>query len=231
MSLGFQWDKVALRYRYSDTGKFVSKEAVRNLTQKAISQVGKDVETIGNLLLDKKISIQTWYDGTKEGIKLAHTWSYMLGAGGQKNLTQSDYGKIGAEVKRQDRYLRGFAEDLRQGKISEAEFWRRLNLYIDAPSNTYEIGRAAEHTKAGHLWEKRLRTKSDSCSSCIFYELLGWRPINTLPHPGQQCQCYSNCGCYKEFSKSLTIPADSFGIQGWGWLNQNKLLNHNSIKM
>jgi hypothetical protein len=222
VALNFQWDKSSLRYRYKDTGKFVSKQAVENLTEQAISQVGTDISTIGQLLVDKKITIQTWYDQTREAIKLAHTWSYMLGGGGQANLDQSDYGRIGAEVKRQDGFLRQFAEDLRNNTVSEAQFNNRLNLYVNAADNTYEIARNASHSKAGYLWERRKRTKSDSCPSCIFYENLGWRTINSLPNPGQKCECHSNCGCYKEFSKNLTIPADS---AHWGNLINSKLFN------
>lgn len=143
-----------------------------------------------------------------------------MGVGGQGNLTPREYGILGAELKRQYQYLRGFSKELTTNGMSEAQFRSRLQMYVQNARNAYERGRLESHSKSGHKWERRRRTKSDSCEECISYQARGWQPINTLPNPGMQCRCRARCGCYKQFSKDIAKPAD---MLRWGWLDKQPL--------
>ncbi|MBD2005629.1 MULTISPECIES: hypothetical protein [Cyanophyceae] len=222
MALEFLFDAKTQRYRYKDSGKFVGDTAVRNLTQKAIGQIGADLGTIGDLLVQGKISVATWEKQTALALKNLHTWNYMLGVGGQKNMTASDYGILGNQLKTQYEYLRGFANDLRTTGMTQAQFQARLQLYANAGHGTYERARLKAHTNAKFNWERRIRTKANSCPPCIGYEARGWQPIGTLPNPMQDCDCRSRCGCYKRFSKSKTKPQDSLLSRNYGWVGSLK---------
>lgn len=218
--LEYVFDRAIQRYRYADSGKFVGIKAVENLTVKAIVQVEGDITTITNLLIEGKITVGTWEDGTRAALKNLHTWNYLLGSGGEAMLTQSDYGSLGQKIKQEYKHLRGLAKELIEGTVTEAQLRARMAQYAASGGTTHELGRAKSHQKAGYFWEKRIRTKLNSCESCYSYAEMLWQPIGTLPEAGQKCECRSNCGCYKVFSRNLTKPGDSILDRGFGWLGK-----------
>ncbi len=222
MSIEYEFDKNLQQYRYKDSGKFLSKEAMKALTNKAINQVEKDLSAITELLIDRQISVDTWKEQTRDGLRKLHTWQYYLGLGGEKQFTPSDRGTLNNKLKKEWGYLHNFANQINEGKLSEAQIRHRLNLYINNTDNTQDLAIYKGHSRNGYKWERRIRTKTESCNECLFYERLGWRTIGNLPTPGAECSCKANCGCYKEFSKSDYIPQDANSnllLKQWGWLN------------
>jgi hypothetical protein len=218
VALEFLFDRAAQRYRYKDSGKFVGKKAIESLTIKAIFQVEGDISTITDLLVEGKIGVAQWEDATKSALKNLHTWNYILGAGGEKMMTQADYGALGQKLKEEYKYLRGLSQELLEGNLTEAQLRARMAQYTASGGTTHELGRARAHKKAGYNWEKRLRTKVNSCDSCFDYAGMGWQQIGTLPEAGQKCECKSNCGCYKVFSRANTQPKDSLLHSRFGWV-------------
>lgn len=198
----FYYDKEVQRYRWADTKRFLSAEAVENLTVLKIDQIKQDLGTIGQLLIDRKINLQTWEKQTASTIKDLHLQFYLLGIGGLKQITQRDYGIVGQEMLNQYAYLRGFSEDLISAGMSIAQFENRVSLYADAARGTYQRARQEAHLRAGYLFERRIRTKIESCPECVSYALSGWQAIGSLPLPTKQCSCKMKCGCFKEFSVS-----------------------------
>ena len=65
----FFYDPKSQRYRYADTRKFVSQAAVESLTQKAIAQTQRDLKTVGQLLIDRKINVAIWEETTAKTLK------------------------------------------------------------------------------------------------------------------------------------------------------------------
>jgi hypothetical protein len=219
LTLEFEFDRTTQRYRYKDSGKFLSKEAMQSLTKKAVGQVEKDLTVINQLLIDRKITVAAWEEQTRNGLRRLHTYQYFLGIGGEGNFTPSDRGVLNNKLKQEWGYLRKFAEKINNGEFSEAQFLNNANLYVSNTNTTYQLAAYKSHSRAGYRWERRIRTKTESCTECLYYELLGWRTIGNLPHPGQDCSCRANCGCYKEFSKADFMPADAgFLANKWGWL-------------
>lgn len=206
----FIWDKRVQRYRYvrgSGRGQFVSRAAMESLTRSHIAQIERDILTIGNLFADGKISLATWEEQTAIALKTGHIQSYLLGIGGKSQMTQSDYGILGAKLRSEYEYLRGFSRDIVEEGMSREMFLSRLRLYTSAIRGSQEKGKSQGHVRNGFQWERRRRTKTESCSECVIYAALGWQRINTLPQPTEACTCKSNCGCYKEFA--IAKPRDS----------------------
>ena len=229
MATEFFWDSKSQRYRDSQSGKFLSEQQVRSLTMKAISQVKADMYTIADLLIDGKISVATWESGTQETIKRLHTWNYLLGIGGEKQMNQQEYQTLSNLISKQYEWLRGFAETLTNKGMSEAQFLARLDMYAAAGGGSFQRAREEGHQRAGFAWERRRRTKSNSCYPCINYASAGWQPIGTLPAPMQACDCHSNCGCYKQFSDSTERPQDMI-LNQFGWLKSDGLNRNFKIK-
>jgi hypothetical protein len=219
LTLEFEFDRTTQRYRYKDSGKFLSKTAMESLTKKAVAQGETDLDIINQLLIDRKIGLGAWEEQTRNGLRKLHTYQYFLGIGGEGNFIPSDRGVLNNKLKQEWGYLRNFAEQLNNGELSESQFLYRANLYVNSTDNTYKLAAYKSHSRAGYRWERRIRTKTESCTECLYYELLGWRTIGNLPQPGQDCSCRANCGCYKEFSKSDLMPSDAgFLTKRGGWL-------------
>lgn len=211
----FYFDKNLQRYKYKDSGQFVSEVAVRSLTEKLIGLLEGDLATVGNLLANNKISVATWEQTTAETLKRLHIQQYMLGKGGLKNMAQRDYGIIGKKLGGEYEYLRGFSKDLISKGMTEAQFKYRLELYAQTAWGSYERGRLEGHREAGYAWERRIQNSRESCADCIGYAALLWQPIGTLPTPTQQSACKANCRCFKIFARQK--PGDSL-LSRNGWL-------------
>lgn len=218
MTIDFTWDNKSQRYRYKDSGKFVSAEAVRNLSEKYIDQLKTDIGTIADKLALGKINVATWEETTARALKELHINQYLLGRGGLKQVSQRDLCLIGAELKKEYQYLRGFSQDILAGTMTKEQFKARVELYVDSAYGTYELGRAESHREAGYNWERRIPNAAVSCDSCVVYAARGWEPLGTLPNVGDECECRSNCRCYKEYSNDHKRPTDSIISSQWGWV-------------
>ena len=221
--MDFTFDPKTQRYRFvrgAGRGQFASDRQVRELTKTAIAQTKGDIKTIGKLLIDGKISVSTWESETARALKVLHIQMATLGKGGLKRMNQSDYGAVGRELKFQYEKLRGFSEEIIRNGMSVAQFEARLDQYSNAARTSYEQARMRSHKQDGFNWEKRIRTKRESCAPCLSFASLGWQPIGTLPAPTKQCDCMSSCGCYKVYSRE--IPNDSFQLSKsrYGWISQ-----------
>lgn len=215
----FKFDRRTQRYRYltgERAGQFVAESRVQELTQSAIALIQKDIGTIGDLLIQGKINTATWESETALALKKLHAWNYLLGKGGEKRMTQRDRALLASLTRTQYGYLRQFSLDIIQKGMSQEQFKARLNLYSEAAAGTYEKARFESHINEGFTWERRFRTKIESCDDCLYWASIGWQPIGSLPNRGERCQCKARCGCYKSYSKER--PKDSLTRQRWGWL-------------
>ena len=93
-------------------------------------------------LFDGKINQQQWTLNAREQIKHTFLAQYMLGRGGRGSMTQADWGRCGAMLKKQYQFLQNFEQDLIDGKLSEAQAKVRLGMYFKASTQAYEQGKA-----------------------------------------------------------------------------------------
>lgn len=131
-------------------------------------------------------------------LKFAYLQNAALGAGGWANLTFSDYGKIGAWLRSEYGYLRGFLDEVLNGELSEAQILARIDMYLGAARATvYEIEGRHLVAQDGYVWlERRILRESDrTCEDCVIFAGMGWQRIGVLPPPGRDSQCRGNCKC------------------------------------
>lgn len=203
----FYYDPKAGRYRYAKgtvgAGQFVPPAAVTALTQKQIQSVQADMGTLGQMLVDGKISLATWQTETANALKIIHSQQYLLGVGGKANMTSADYLAIGRELKDQYSWLRMFAQEVTQGVMSAAQFKARLQLYAAAASVSFARGQQASALREGKRYMQRFLRPAEHCPDCPGYAARGRVPIGELPLPTQDCQCRANCKCYVEYYDEL----------------------------
>jgi hypothetical protein len=57
MSIEFEFDPKTQRYRYKDSGKFLGREAMKALTQKAINRTEDQLSKVADSLVDRTITL------------------------------------------------------------------------------------------------------------------------------------------------------------------------------
>lgn len=203
----FEYDRRSLRYRWKTgkrKGQFVSQAKVEALVQKHVAKVKDEAIAIGQRLIDGKITVPEWETEVAKRLKSAHVAEYALGKPGE--LSSSDYGRIGAQLRMQYQRLRMFSDQIVSGNLSKQQIVYRTQLYFGKIRESYWGGRRAINRENGAMWEKRLLAIADHCASCPVYSGMGWQPIGTLPLPTNLCECRSNCKCSMIYSTSITRP-------------------------
>lgn len=202
----FYWDKKTGRYRYADTQRFLGRDAVTVLTQKRIDQVKQDINTIGDLLVSRKISLAAWQEATARSLKELHVQSFILNRGGKGQVTQSDYLAMGRELKRQYGFLRQFATDINRGyslndkglptPMTIGRFRARLGLYAESGKAAASLGEfEAQRDRGAIAMKRRLGSVDRHCPSCVSYAAADIQPTGGLPLPTQECECGNYCQC------------------------------------
>lgn len=204
------WDKRSGRYRDLTTGRYLSKANLEKLQQRQLALLQQDIQSIGNLLLDGKISLKTWQEATAQTLKTAHLLQATLGKGGYEQLTQNDIQQVQRRLRSQFGYLKQFAIDLQRGHsisstgqqvaMTEARFKSRLALYSKATRTSFEQSKQNNATNQRQYYMQRYIQSVHPCLSCPRYAAMGRVPVGALPLPGDACECGANCKCIVVYS-------------------------------
>jgi hypothetical protein len=205
----FTWNKKSQRYHYANgyrKGQFVRESDVARLTEQAIKDHLAMGEKVTDALLSGRINVARWERQTAELLRSLAVYQYALGVGGAKQMDWRDYSLISGQLNLEHQYLRRFSQDILRGDLSEAQILARVKMYYNKTNHFRERGRLEGHKRNGYLWERRVISAVHNCDDCIRYNGMGWAQIGTLPNPGENCQCKSNCKCVKYYSNALMMP-------------------------
>lgn len=173
----YYWDKTAQRYR-DDSGKFVSAEQVRQWVRLSIESNRDFAGTIAEQVSTGGVNTTEARALIREELKREYIRQATAGRGGRSEMTQSDWGRVGAMLKNQYQYLDGFMSDIDNMNLTEGQIRARLNMYFESSSQAYETFNAIAH---------------------------GIDPT-LLPHyPGDGSTiCMTNCKCYWDLKPRYT---------------------------
>lgn len=167
------WDDKAKRYRETKTGRWIGIEKMQEMRleylkkQKSIVQ-----EKLRSYLNNPSPSnMQKLNKDLREIIKQTNIDMYALGAGGRNGMSQRDWGRIGAMVKEQYKYLNNLVDQIAKGKITPAQANARLKMYINSSNEA--------------LWKGYTNEMP---------------PLPAYPGDGST-QCLTNCQCTWEIVK------------------------------
>lgn len=200
----------AAKQFFSDTktGNFLYKGLKRFLPKKIINAIeafqskatGLKIKQSSNQLVQGKIGLVRWQFDMRQTIKKAHLRQAIFAKGGINQMTPEDYLAIARNLKQEYRYLRLFAKDIRDGKVSEAQFMARSQLYAQKARSSGEIMKQRIARQSGYQYMQRFLQSDRSCPDCVSYAGKGKVLIGELPLPTEQCQCRANCKCRVEYS-------------------------------
>lgn len=171
-----KWEYFPEEYLYRKNGRVFSEDSIlRNLslyTQEKTSSV----QFLALRLRDGDINLQQWTNQMRSTIKRTHIINYIIARGGNRRMTQQDWGRLGGVIYNQYRYLDRFATDISGGNLTLGQIQARSALYINAARQSYERGRTQ-----------------------------GARGISLPAYPGDgTSECFSNCRCRWQIEETDT---------------------------
>jgi hypothetical protein len=207
--IAFDKDNEQYRYKHNNR-KLPDAELMRMLKRDAKKQAD-NVEFFTREMLTGKMPFTEWQKYMAETAKKQEIKYLRVGRGGKENTFAIHYLESGNQLRTVDYpALRKFAEDVTNGKLSEAQIIARARTYANhIPA--YERGKLSRiKDKGGNiLARRRLGTCANHCADCILLAQQGWLPINQVPPPGQACRCRANCCCSLEtWSEASPPPLD-----------------------
>lgn len=198
------WDAHARRYRDTDTGRFLSRDVMLDYVTRSLDATGIVTDQLARLVGDGTINARDWALVMRQETKNEYLRQYILGRGGRDQMDHRDWGRIGAMVKEQYKYLQGFAGDVASGNLTPEQIAARSRMYINSAVEGYEKARARNADDLGMNEESwHLQEDAEHCDDCVMYAGQGWQPIGTFPEPGDgSTQCLTNCKCWKSYRNS-----------------------------
>lgn len=136
------WDDISHRYRNIATGRYLSARQMLGLRDQFVDAMKAKSDALVHRLAAGDISSQQWVLEMRKQIKTTYIDEYVLARGGRQNMTQRDWGIIGHMTRDQYGYLSKLEQDLRDGKLSEAQASARARMYIESGTQAYERGRS-----------------------------------------------------------------------------------------
>jgi hypothetical protein len=197
----FRFNERAGRFR-GPNGRFLSSDRVRRIIDATLLKHTNSVSELTELLRQHGIPVGEWERRMRQEIKAIHTYSAMAAKGGRAQLDNRDFGRIGAAVKRQYKYLRGFADDISSGKQRlDGGTVSRARLYAQAGRGSFEKTRQTEMRARGFAEERNILAPAEHCEgagSCVEQTERGWVPVGELIPIGGRL-CVVNCKCRIEY--------------------------------
>jgi hypothetical protein len=75
-------------------------------------------------------------------------------------------------------------------------------MYMNASNKQYWRGKTEGKIQAGYVSEQRFLNPAEHCDDCKRFAARGRVPVGTLPPPGEDSVCQTNCKCTMKFYKA-----------------------------
>lgn len=199
--MAYTYNPTRAQYRDSKTGKFIKAADVVALSKESAKASGSVVGTYARQVANAEIGTKEFNTLMRDEVKAEAITQYLAGRGGLEQMTQKDWGTVGAHVRDQYKYLTGFIDAVKTGDMSEGAIAARATLYMAAARAMYGDGRANAIVASGEFTEETwVLGRKEHCDDCLTYAGEGWQPIGTFPTPGDgSTECHVNCGCTKDY--------------------------------
>lgn len=203
--------------RYHSPSKgFLSKSDLEQILNVESTRLATRLERISNRLIAGKLSLAEWERAFYLELKYAAIISVEIGAGGRDQVNSKQWGLVGAELKRQKKYLRRFAGQVANGKLSVSQIRARSKLY--STSAIIPFGQSEKIAKTRENFKSAKRDtdpEAQHCIDCPLHSTNGlWLPIRQVTPKGTNCRCGGHCRCRVKYSKLAPGQLNIRGVLG-----------------
>lgn len=139
------YDGTARRYRNMETGRLVGDNRIDRLADNFDSAFDGYVEALTDLLVDANADLQRWLDEFIAMLAVAFINYYLLGIGGQTNMTPERWDELQGLLDNQLSYLQGFTNDIQAGTVSLAQLAARTAMYFVSAAGAYHVAKATRY--------------------------------------------------------------------------------------
>lgn len=200
----YLWNEAAAQYVNAKTGRFVSRQVIRDQLDLVMDASSQAMKTISESLRNGDISLAEWQTEMMQQIKTTHLAAGAMQRGGWQQMTQADFGRVGRVVRNEYGFLRNFAEQIASGEQKlDGTLGRRATQYGQAGRETYYQFWDNKLDGRGFDEERSILNPADHCSQCVEEAGKGFQPIGEMVPIGQRI-CRANDRCDKEYRNSQT---------------------------
>ena len=190
----YTYDKASATYQRD--GKTVPRETVRADAEYHALVTSNKLRNLTRKALRSGMAADVFEEKFASILKNAHIQAGIAGRGGKANTHLIHYGAMGRELKEQYRLLRGFIDDMADGKLTERQALARAKQYGASALKSFSTAElsAIEESNIRKGW-RRLTPGVLHCDSCKAYATAGFVPVSEIIAIGADCECGGNCRC------------------------------------
>jgi hypothetical protein len=191
--------------RYVDQkGRFVSRAAVRGELDKTLDNASKAMKSVTQAYRDGSLNVLEWRAQMAAQVKTAHLVAAASAKGGWAQMSQSDFGRVGQQLRGQYERLDKFAWQVATGEQKpDGTMLRRAQMYGQAARATYHATEQREQEQRGYDQERNILEPAQHCDGCLAETGRGWVAIGELVPIGSR-DCLVNCRCRVAYRNSQT---------------------------
>jgi hypothetical protein len=181
--------------RFIKGSRVLTRAEVRYQIDRLTEHVGRKAKRVAARYAEGKINVPEFELEMRDILKAGHIVAAAIGKGGRTNMTVSDWGAVGARVKKEYQYLAKFSRKIRMGKISKILTTGRAQKYASAIRITFYRAFGKEQSdEKKQKRVKRVLNAQESCDECVEYAAMGYIPLDEMPLLGE-LECGPFCKC------------------------------------
>jgi hypothetical protein len=192
-----------IRYRDPDSGRFVSRVAIRRTFEESLGNVERLTDTLASDLRAGRISLLQWREEMRGVIKQVTLAAHQLAVGGRAQMGDADNGRVGQAVRRQYAYLEAWVEQIKAGLPVDGRMEPRAAMYLRSAVTTFLEADRRQMQEQGFDVVHSVLHAGESCAQCIAERDKGYVPVAEIVLPGQRT-CLANCNCTLVYARSRT---------------------------
>jgi len=201
----YLWNEKAAQYVNKQTGRFVSRQVLRDQLDQVMEASGEAMGRLSGQLQRGSITLAQWQTGMMQQIKTTHLAAGAMQRGGWQQMTQSDYGRVGRIVREQYGFLRNFARDIANGtQLLDGTLGSRAELYAEAGRGSYyNFWNSKMVVRGFDLIRSILNPGAKHCTLCLSEAAKGFQKFGNMVPIGARI-CLSRDQCSVEYKNSKT---------------------------
>lgn len=186
----YRW--TGTRYVERATGRVISERAVREALDRALTAAETRARRLAERLTRGTIDRDAFRRGLGDLVRETTLYAAALAAGGWDNMTPTAYGRSGAAIRAQERYLDGWMREL--AATGQTAHPGRAGSYAQAPRATYEALVQERALARGLGYVRSVLGAAEHCDDCVRLAALGYVPAREMTPIGRR-RCRVRCRC------------------------------------